>query len=224
MKNLALQESQYSPARKLRLQVNEAVVPRVIGYLRVSTGIQDLENQKLGILELSNGNGWKVEFVEEKVSGNVSYKNRALGEVIQHLSRGDVLIVSELSRLGRSMLEIMTLIGQLLEKGVHIHAVKGNYRLDTSLQSKILTMVLCMASEIERDLISQRTREALARKKAEGVKLGRPKGVPGKSKLDDKADEIKNYLQKGLNVTALSKIYGCAWSTMKDFIRKKVTF
>lgn len=196
--------------------------PRVIGYLRVSTGLQDLENQKLGTLQLANENKWKVEFVEETISGTVPYRERQLGKIIEGLRQGDILLVSELSRLGRSMLEIMSLLCELSEKGIQVYAVKGHYKLDNSLQSKILSMVLCMAAEIERDLIRQRTKEALARKKAEGMILGRPKGVPGKSKLDDKTDEIRMYLDKGLNVTALSKIYDCAWSTMKDFVSKKI--
>lgn len=99
---------------------------------------------------------------------------------------GDILIVSELSRLSRSMLEIMTLLGELSKKGVKVYAVKVGYELSgDSLQAEIMTMVLCMASEIECELISQRTKEALVRKKNEGIKLGRPKGVCGKSRLDE---------------------------------------
>ena len=212
-----MQQGTVVPIRKLHINT-----PQIIGYLRVSTGQQDLENQKLGILQLANSNHWKVDFVQETISGAVPYSERELGKIIAILQQGDILIVSELSRLGRSMLEIMKLLYELMEKGIHVYAIKGNYKLDNSLQSKILSMVLCMASEIERDLIRQRTKEALARKKAEGVKLGRPKGVPGKSKLDDKIDEIRMFLGKGLNVTALAKIYGCAWSTMKDFLEKKI--
>ncbi len=196
--------------------------PKVIGYLRVSTGQQDLENQKLGILKLANEHGWKVTFVEETVSGRVSYKERELGRVVKELKEGDVLIVSELSRLGRSMLEIMTLLCDLSEKGVRVYAIKGNHRVDNSIQSKVMTMVLCMAAEIERELISQRTKEALQRIKKEGVKLGRPKGVPGRSKLDGKEEDIRKFLEKGVGVASLAKIYDCAWPTMKNFINKKV--
>ena len=132
------------------------------------------------------------------------------------------MIVSELSRLGRSMLEIMSLLCELLERGVKVFAVKGGYTLDGSIQSKIMTMVLCMAVGIEKDLLSQRVKEALARKKKEGVKLGRPKGVPGKSKLDGKEDEIKALLDKKVGIASLAKIYDCTWPTMKNFIDKKV--
>lgn len=195
---------------------------KAIGYLRVSTEGQDLENQRFGILDLAHKNKWHVQFVEEKVSGKVSYKDRELGKTIETLKQGDILIVTELSRLGRSMMEIMRLLSDLLEKGIRVYAIKGNYKLDNSIQSKIMTMVLCMAMEIERDLISQRVKEALARKKKEGVKLGRPKGVPGKSKLDEKEAEIKTLLDKKVSIASLAKIYDCSWPTMKNFIDKKI--
>ncbi len=119
------------------------------------------------------------------------------------------------------MVEVITLLSDLAKKGVKVYAVKGGYALDGSIQSKILSMVLCMASEIERDLISQRTREALARKKMAGVKLGRPKG-PGKSKLDDKRDDIKSLYEKKVSVASLAKIFDCSWPTMQNFIQRKV--
>lgn len=105
---------------------------------------------------------------------------------------------------------VMRLLSELLEKGIRVYANKGNYKLDNSIQSKIMTMVLCMVMEIERDLISQRVKEALARKKKEGVKLGRPKGVPGKSKLDDKKAEIKTLQDKKVSIASLAKIYDCS--------------
>ena len=196
--------------------------PKVIGYLRVSTNGQELENQRLGILQFANEQGWKVDFVEEMVSGTKSYKERELGRVVSDLNKDDVLIVSELSRLGRSMLEIMTLLCELAEKGIRVYAIKGSHKVDNSIQSKIMTMVLCMASEIEKELISQRTKEALQRKRQEGVVLGRPKGVPGKSRLDGKEEEIKKLLDKGVGIAPLAKIYDCSWPTMKNFIKKKV--
>jgi DNA invertase Pin-like site-specific DNA recombinase len=134
--------------------------PRVIGYLRVSTGGQDLGNQQLGILHFANDHGWKVELFQETVSGRVSYKDRGLGSIVQELKANDVLIVSELSRLGRSMLEIITLLCELSDRGVKVFAIKGNHKVDNSIQSKVMTMVLCMAAEIERELISQRTKSS----------------------------------------------------------------
>lgn len=196
---------------------------KVVGYLRVSTDTQHLDNQKLGILELANKNNWNISLVEETVSGKVSYKVREIGRVVDTLEKDDVLIVSEFSRLGRSMLEIMQLLSELSQKGVCVYSIKGNYQLDGTIQSKIMTMVFCMAAEIERDLISQRTKEALAKKKKEGVKLGRPKGSLGKSKLDCNKDAIKElYLDKKVSIASLSKIYDCSFPTMANFVRKKI--
>jgi DNA invertase Pin-like site-specific DNA recombinase len=196
--------------------------PKIIGYLRVSTNGQELENQKLGILKFANEQRWKVDFIEETVSGRVSYKERELGRVVSGLSKDDVLIVSELSRLGRSMLEVMTLLCELSDRGIKVYAIKGNHKVDDSIASKVMTMVLCMAAEIERELISSRTREALQRMKQAGVTLGRPKGVPGKSRLDGKEDEVRKLLDKQVGIASLAKIYDCSWPTMKNFITKKV--
>jgi len=195
---------------------------RVIGYLRVSTEYQDVDNQRLGILQLANRYGWQVEFAEETVSGTVSYTKRELGKIIQTLMRGDVLIVSELSRLGRSMLGILELLRDLKNLGVRVFTVKENYEMNgDAITSKVMTMVFGMLAELERDLISKRTREALAVKKAQGIRLGRPPG-PGKSKLDDKREDIRKFYEKGVGVTSLAKIFDCAPPTMGSFIQKKI--
>ncbi len=197
---------------------------KVIGYLRISTDKQDLENQKYVVLKLANEKGWnKVDFVEETVSGAVSYKNRKLGTLLNDLKKEDILIVSELSRLGRSILEILEILKISSEKGIKIFGVKENREINgKTIESKILSTMLALVSEIERDLISRRTKEALAAKKAKGFKLGRPKGVPGRSKLDGKQEEIKSFIDKGLNTTALAKIYGVSWTAMRNFLNKKV--
>ena len=132
---------------------------RVIGYLRVSTNDQELEKNKSDILHLANHlNLGRVNFVEEIISGKVSWKKRRIAEIIEEFKKDDTLVVSELSRLGRSMLECMEILSVAVEKGVRVYAVKGNWSLDTSIQSKIVAMAFSMASEIERDLISQRTK------------------------------------------------------------------
>ena len=124
-------------------------------YLRVSTTDQDLEKNKFDILKLANDrNLGKVQWIEEMVSGRVSWRKRALGNILDSAQRGDNLVVSELSRLGRSMLECMEILSIASQKGVNIYAVKGNWQLDSSIQSKIVAMAFSMASEIERDLIS----------------------------------------------------------------------
>lgn len=114
-----------------------------------------------------------MEWVEETISGRVSWKKRKIADVIEQLQAGDTLLVSELSRLGRSMLECMEILSIASQKEINIYSVKGNWQLDNSIQSKIIAMAFSMASEIERDLISQRTKEALLAKKKAGVKLGK---------------------------------------------------
>src|SRR6266568_8152082 len=168
--------------------------PKTTAYLRVSTTDQDLEKNKFDILKLANEKGLgKVEWIEETVSGRVSWKKRRIAQVVLDAQNGDNLIVSELSRLGRSMLECMEILSIASQKGINIYAVKGNWRLDSSIQSKIIAMAFAMASEIERDLISKRTKEALVARKANGMRLGRPRGV-GKSKLDQYRPEIEAML------------------------------
>lgn len=196
---------------------------KVIGYLRVSTEYQDVDNQKLGILDLANRNDLGlVTFVEETMSGTVSYKERELGKVIEGLNKGDALIVSELSRLGRSVLQILEILKTLKEKDVRVFTVKENFSsAGDEMTSKIMTMVFGMLAELERDLISKRTKEALATKRAQGVRLGRPP-VPGKSKLDSRADEIRKLVDKGVGPTSLAKIFNCTPPTMSNFIRKKL--
>jgi DNA invertase Pin-like site-specific DNA recombinase len=151
--------------------------PRTIAYLRVSTTDQDLEKNKADILLLANHKDLgRVRFVEETVSGQVPWRRRKIAAILDELQGGDTLIMSELSRLGRSMLECMEILAIATQKGIQLHAVKGQWQLDGSIQSKIIAMAFAMAAEIERDLISQRTREALRAKKAAGMKLGRPCG------------------------------------------------
>lgn len=195
---------------------------KVIGYLRVSTDYQDADNQRLGILALANKNCWQVDFVDETASGTVSYLKRELGRVVLSLKSGDILIVSELSRLGRSMLEVLQLLNDLKLKGVRVFTVKENYQLNgDEITSKVMTMVFGMLAELERDLISKRTREALSAKRAQGVRLGRPIG-PGRSKLDGKENEIRRFYEKGVGVVSLAKIYDCTHPTISNFIQKKI--
>ena len=171
--------------------------PKTVGYLRVSTVDQDTEKNKADILSLANDKHFgHVEWVEEKISGKKSWKERKIKKVIDDLKEGDRLIVPELSRLGRSMLEIMEMLSISRQKGIFIYAVKGGWELNGSIQSKVMAMAFSIAAEIERDLISKRTKEALKARKAMGVRLGRPKG-PGKSKLDKHREEIIALLRNG---------------------------
>ena len=193
---------------------------KTIAYLRVSTIDQDLEKNKNDILKLANdkqlGN---VEFVEEKISGKVSWKHRKIYEVIQNIQKSDNLIVSELSRLGRSMLECMEILSICAQKEINVYAIKGNWNLDNTIQSKIIAMAFSMASEIERELISQRTKEALQVKKAQGVKLGRPKGI-GKSKLDKFRPEIEALLNNGSSKKFVAQRYSISEQALYNWLRK----
>lgn len=172
---------------------------QTFAYLRVSKVDQDLEKNKMDILRLANREHLgHVHFVEEKVSGKVTWRKRQIADILEKAHSGDTIIVSELSRLGRSMLECIEILSIATEKGLHIYAVKGDWRLDGSIQSKIIAMAFAIAAEIERDLISQRTTEALQARKQQGMPLGRPRGV-GKSKLDDHQIEIEALLKKWLH-------------------------
>jgi DNA invertase Pin-like site-specific DNA recombinase len=193
---------------------------KVVGYIRVSTKDQDVEKNEADILRFANEHQLgPVEFVREKVSGLKHWKKRKLGEVFDTLEIHDTIIVPELSRLGRSTLQILEFMTEAKEKGVSIYAVKGRWRLDDSMQSKILLHVFSMVSEIERDLISERTKEGLRSAKEKGRLIGRPKG-PGKSKLDNHRDEIIALLRNGSTKSYVSKRYGSSITNLNNWIRK----
>ena len=194
--------------------------PRTLGYLRVSTEAQDLDKNRADILALANREDLgRVEFVEEKVSGKTPWRKRKIATVLDELCEGDVLIVSELSRLGRSMLECMEILSIAAARRIQVYAIKGNWRLDDTIQSKIVAMAFSMAAEIERDLISARTTEALRARKASGLPLGRPKG-PGKSKLDKFRHEIEALLANGSTQAFIAKRYGTTPANLSNWIRK----
>ena len=196
------------------------IMGKVIAYLRVSTSRQDLEKNKDEILRLANEKKLgHVEFIEEKVSGSVKWKKRKIGEIIETLSEGDIIIVSELSRLGRSMLECMEILSISTDKGIKIYSVKGNWNLDNTIQSKIIAMAFSMAAEIERDLISQRTKEALRARKEAGVKLGRPKGS-WSSKLNKHKKEIIKLLENGSTKRFIAKKFKTSEQNLYKWIKK----
>ena len=193
---------------------------QTIAYLRVSTTDQDLEKNRFDILKLANDkNLGQVQWIEETVSGRVSWKKRQISSVIDQLQSGDNLIVSELSRLGRSMLECMEILSIASQRGIRVYAIKGNWQLDNSIQSKIIAMAFSMASEIERDLISARTKEALAARKLAGLKLGRPRGT-GKSKLDPYRPEIEALLANGSTQRFIAKRYQTTKANLSRWLQK----
>ena len=181
---------------------------QTLSYLRVSQISQDLQKDKASILALANelklGN---VTFIEEKISGKISWNNRKIAEIIESLGEGDNLIVAEISRLGRSLLEIVEILSICSRKKINVFSVKGAWRLDSTMQSKIIGTVFALCAEIERSLISQRTTEALRIKKLNGVILGRPKGKICKSKLDEFRPEIMGLLRNGSTQAFIAKRY-----------------
>ncbi len=202
------------------MKKNKEISQKTIGYLRVSTIDQDIEKNKADILKLANDKELgKVLFSEEKVSGRVSWKKRKIAGILESLKEGDNIVVSELSRLGRSMLECMEMLSIASEKGINVYAVKGNWQLDRSIQSKIIAMAFSMAAEIERDLISQRTKEALRARKAAGKPLGRPKG-PGKSKLDQYRPEIEALLGNGSTQKFIANRYNTTEANLHNWMKK----
>ena len=179
----------------------------VYGYLRVSTDSQTVENQRYEVEKFANSKDLKVDkYIEETISGGKSVNKRKLGKLLKTLKRGDTLIASEISRLGRSLYMIMDILNLCMNKGVLILTIKDNFHLGDDIESKVLAFAFSLSAEIERKLISQRTKEALERIKKEGKTLGRPKGR-GNNKhiLDDKMDLINEYLKKGYSICYIAK-------------------
>lgn len=195
-------------------------------YLRVSTDQQDVDNQRHGILEYSNNhNVTGLQFVEDNASGKIKWRDRKLGDLLlKTMQEGDTVLFSEVSRMARSTLQTLEILEHCAEKKITVHIVKKNMVFDDSLNSKITATVLGLAAEIERDFISMRTKEALAKRKAAGMVLGRPRGKAKKLKLDKHSDKIKKYLELELSKTAICKLLGCAPSTLYEWLeRRKIT-
>ena len=194
---------------------------RVVGYLRVSTADQGTEKNEADVLKFANAKGFgPVQFVTEKVSGLKSWKRRKLAQVVEDLNQGDVLIVPELSRLGRSLVEVLEVLNVLTDKDVAVYSVKENFQLnDSGIQSKVMSTMLGLFAEIERDLISARTKEGLAAAKAKGKQLGRPKG-PGKSKLDPFQPEIEALLKNGSKKVFVARRYGVTPATLTHWLKR----
>ena len=192
-------------------------------YLRVSTDQQDIDNQRHGILEYANANNLvPLEFREDTVSGRKSWKERQIGVILnQEAQQGDVIIASEVSRLARSTLQVLEILEHAADKAINVHIAKNRMIMDSSMQARITATILGLAAEIEREFISARTTEALARRKAQGLPLGRPKGAKSKNvRLDQHQDQILEYLKKGVSKTAIAKIIECSPSTLYDWIKR----
>jgi DNA invertase Pin-like site-specific DNA recombinase len=193
------------------------------GYIRVSTDRQTVDNQRFEIERFCVKNNLKIEqWIEETISGTKLPEKRLLGPLLAEVKKDDLIICSELSRLGRSLFMIMSILNHLMLNGVRVWTIKDNYRLGDNIQSKVLAFAL--SAEIERDLISQRTKEALARKRSEGVILGRPFGrKSSRVKLSGHEKEIKALLEKHTSKSAIGRIFGVNRMTVDSFLKSRMS-
>ena len=193
------------------------------GYIRVSTDRQTTLNQEFEITEFCKRENTSIDgWIKETTSGTKSFGKRKLGSLLGTLRKGDLIICTELSRLGRSLFMIMEILNICMEKGCQVWSVKEGYRLGDDIQSKVLAFAFGLSAEIERKLISERTREALARKKAEGIRLGRPQGSHNRAyKLDKNAAYIERLLEKNTSLYQIAKSCGVSINTLSRWLKMR---
>ena len=192
-------------------------------YIRVSTDQQNCANQRFEIDTFAAKNHLKIdEYIEETISSRKPLQQRKLGRLLDKLNASDTIIGTEISRLGRNMLEIMNILQQCLEKGCEIITIKENYHLKADIQSKVLAFAFGLSAEIERQLISQRTKESLKRLKNDGKHLGRPYGFTYK-KLKNEHDKIVELLNKNVSKSEIARLMGCSWTTLHRYIAKYIS-
>ena len=198
----------------------------IYGYIRVSSDKQTVENQRFEINNFCEREKIKIDgWIEETISGTKAYNKRQLGTLLKRIKKDDLIICAELSRLGRNLFMIMEILNICMTKECRVWTIKDNYRLGDDIQSKVLAFAFGLSAEIERNLISQRTKEALARKKAEGIILGRPKGrktSPEKHKLHGKEILITELLATGLSKRKIAKICKVDRNTLSRYITNKI--
>ena len=196
----------------------------IYGYIRVSTDRQTVDNQRFEIERFCSKNNLKIEqWIEETISGTKLPEKRLLGPLLAEVKKGDLIVCSELSRLGRSLFMIMSILNHLMRNEVRIWTIKDNYRLGDNIQSKVLAFAFALSAEIERDLVSQRTKEALARKRAEGVVLGRPSGRKSSHvKLSGREKEIEELLERKISKSAIGRILGVNRMTVDAFLKERM--
>lgn len=188
-------------------------------YIRVSTDHQNVNNQKHEILTFAQKQDIQItKWIEEVISSRKSLQERELGKLLRKLKKGDILIATELSRLGRNLLEVMGILQHCLEKDCQIWTLKENYHLGADIQSKVLAFAFSLAAEIERQLISERTKNSLKRLKDEGKHLGRPYGFKYK-KLEKSHNRIVEMLDNNMTKAEIAKIMGCSWITIHRYIK-----
>lgn len=195
----------------------------IYGYIRVSSDKQTVENQRFEINKFCKKENLKIDdWIEETISGTKNYDKRELGNLLKKVGKNDIIICSELSRLGRNLFMIMEILNICMTRECRVWTIKDNYRLGDDIQSKVLAFAFGLSAEIERNLISQRTKEALARKKAEGVVLGRPKGrktSPEKHKLHGKKALIIGLINEEISYRQIAKICKVDRNTLSRYIK-----
>ena len=193
------------------------------GYIRVSTDKQTVENQRFEITNFCKSKGMVIDnWIEETISGTKNYSKRALGTLLKEVKKGDYIICAELSRLGRNLFMIMEILNICMQRECIVLTIKDGYRLGDDIQSKVLAFAFGLSAEIERNLISQRTKEALAKRKADGQILGRPKGKKSSyTKLSGKEDIILRYLKQGKTKIYISKKLKVHRNTLSKFINDR---
>lgn len=197
---------------------------KTIAYLRVSTGSQDLDNQKLAVLDYARQKRFAIDrFIEAQASSRRGRPRRRIEELLGSLEAGDRLVVSELSRLGRSLGQVIQFVDELVKRKVRFVAIKEDIRFEgkQDLQTKVMIALFGLFAEVERDLISERTKEGLVAARARGRLLGRPKGSLGTSKLDGKEGEIRKLLEKEVSKRSLAKIMDVSPTNLRHFIRTR---
>jgi DNA invertase Pin-like site-specific DNA recombinase len=197
---------------------------KIVAYIRASTDKQDLSHQKLEILEFAREKSLRIDdFIEITISSRKTSKQRRIDELLENLIEADTLIVTELSRLGRSTAEVIGLINGLIQRNIRIIIIKqGMDFKKQDMQSKVMVTLFSLFSELERDLISLRTKEALAGRKAQGQILGKPKGTIQKSKFDVDVDKIKELLALGLSVRKIANLLGYSnHISLNTYVKKR---
>ena len=195
----------------------------IYGYCRVSTVRQHEENQHFAIEKFACASNLKIDcWVEEKISSSKKLKERKLGKLLSKLQKDDILITTEISRLGRSLLEVMGILQTCLEKECQVWTLKENFRLGSDIQSKVLAFAFGLSAELSKALLQERIKESLARLKANGKKLGRPLGAKSKIlKLEKNQKKLENLLSKGLPKAQIARLLGVDRSTMYYYLKKK---